>query len=1064
MTGKFRNLTAVFIITGLAAAYLWFTPPAHALHFDIALLNGDTDSDNEVTTADLSIMIMEMGWTSAHQDWNSNHDLDGDLEITMTDLSIVITNLRAIGADELAGDVENAPTSGYALTGHVVLGDWPEEVTDPPYDYVQPILVKACLQNDPNATVYKKVVDSHEEFTMYLPEQGVYIITAEVADTASSYARHWLRQAISGVDVVMPIPGTATSPGYCTSSTVTVSYTGASDAGGSGLKQVELWYKKGLHGEWTDSTLTSTTASGSFSFSFPSGEGTYYFDLVAEDNVGNRSSAASDNGDCATIYETDLDASGRAFIHSEYLYPGGPLVRVTAHDENGDQVRETTHAYGPEGEVDSRTGSTESISYTYDALYRIKTISDGKSNTTAYTYDDVGNLTCVDLPGGESIQYPAHDANGNVLQSIDAKGIVTNYLYDDPENLLTDIQYPATPGLDVHYTYDAAYGRCMGVTDGEGALAYAYDDLDLVTGVTATYTGLPACAITYDFYPNGSLETMTTPAGSFTYTYDAAGRPTGLANPFGETYSWSYLNNNWLATQTSNNWQSTTVAVASYAYNQRGFLTDLANRDGSSNLLSQYGGATPMAYDSIGNLLIMPTSVPGVPAYGGTTTYGYDLRDQLLLETSARNGGYSHAFAYDDAGNPTTFEGVTRTFNAKNQNTAFTFDANGNPTAYNGAALIYDPEDRMTAYGTALTAGYTANGLRAWKNAESGRTYFLYSVDTPVCEMDAQGNITAVNTFGANGLLSRRTVSTGATDFYTFDPQGSVAQVQDSSSTVTATLLYDAYGTRLSTSRSVPYGYGAQSGYYTDAETGLQLLTHRYYDPEEGRFLTRDPIGYSGGMNLYAYVDNDPANANDPAGLYPGEKFRNKFKQWSDGLAAAAIKTGKGRKEQINNKLASGPLGILGATAANSLIDVGTGLLGLPSTLAHFGEGAGTFFGDPSLENSALLGQDMITAASLGLAAAGALDAAAGRAAASSEIGIAPETGYIPTPADLAMKAAKDFARTNKALKQEQAEAFVEYAKQAGVREARIDMGHVRGKYWVDKPHVNIGQYHIPIK
>jgi RHS repeat-associated protein len=66
---------------------------------------------------------------------------------------------------------------------------------------------------------------------------------------------------------------------------------------------------------------------------------------------------------------------------------------------------------------------------------------------------------------------------------------------------------------------------------------------------------------------------------------------------------------------------------------------------------------------------------------------------------------------------------------------------------------------------------------------------------------------------------------------------------------------------------SEPFGYKAQWGYYTDSETGLQLLTHRYYDPQAGRFLTRDPIGYGGGVNLYAYVTNSPTGFIDPLGL-----------------------------------------------------------------------------------------------------------------------------------------------------------------------------------------------------
>ncbi len=68
------------------------------------------------------------------------------------------------------------------------------------------------------------------------------------------------------------------------------------------------------------------------------------------------------------------------------------------------------------------------------------------------------------------------------------------------------------------------------------------------------------------------------------------------------------------------------------------------------------------------------------------------------------------------------------------------------------------------------------------------------------------------------------------------------------------------------TSNPTPYGYKAQWGYYTDTETGLLLLTYRYFDPVTGRFLTRDPIGMEGGVNLYAYVGNRTPILYDPSG------------------------------------------------------------------------------------------------------------------------------------------------------------------------------------------------------
>ncbi len=58
-----------------------------------------------------------------------------------------------------------------------------------------------------------------------------------------------------------------------------------------------------------------------------------------------------------------------------------------------------------------------------------------------------------------------------------------------------------------------------------------------------------------------------------------------------------------------------------------------------------------------------------------------------------------------------------------------------------------------------------------------------------------------------------------------------------------------------------------QSKYY-DTESGLYYYYHRYYDPKSGRFITEDPIGIAGGLNLYRFVNNNPVNYVDPRGLW----------------------------------------------------------------------------------------------------------------------------------------------------------------------------------------------------
>ena len=107
--------------------------------------------------------------------------------------------------------------------------------------------------------------------------------------------------------------------------------------------------------------------------------------------------------------------------------------------------------------------------------------------------------------------------------------------------------------------------------------------------------------------------------------------------------------------------------------------------------------------------------------------------------------------------------------------------------------------------------------------------------------------------------------------FYTPDERGNVAQRLDVSGAVKSSDLYNAYGKRLSGGGSGdPYGFGGMAAYYTDGETGLSLLGQRFYDPSVSRFLTRDPIGSAGGLNLYRYANNNPTNFMDPLGLDPG--------------------------------------------------------------------------------------------------------------------------------------------------------------------------------------------------
>ena len=150
--------------------------------------------------------------------------------------------------------------------------------------------------------------------------------------------------------------------------------------------------------------------------------------------------------------------------------------------------------------------------------------------------------------------------------------------------------------------------------------------------------------------------------------------------------------------------------------------------------------------------------------------------------------------------------------------------------------------------------------------------------------------MTALSGYGADGLRSRYypgnpTASQGTVYCFSYDPQGNVTQRHTPStyasilgpSPALDTQFYDAFGALrqdygiLTTGHSAPshkdpVGFGGQYGYYTDTETGLLCLTHRYYDPGTGKFINRDPIGYDGGINLYGFCEGNPVNESDPDG------------------------------------------------------------------------------------------------------------------------------------------------------------------------------------------------------
>jgi RHS repeat-associated protein len=136
-----------------------------------------------------------------------------------------------------------------------------------------------------------------------------------------------------------------------------------------------------------------------------------------------------------------------------------------------------------------------------------------------------------------------------------------------------------------------------------------------------------------------------------------------------------------------------------------------------------------------------------------------------------------------------------------------------------------------------------------------------------LAETDASGNITAYYVYGL-GLISKITPS-NQSYFYHFDGIASTIGISDLSGNMVNKYAYDAFGKVLNQEEGIanPFKYVGQFG-VMDEGNGLFYMSARYYDPEAGRFMSKDPIRFLGGLNLYTYVANNPLNRIDPLGLW----------------------------------------------------------------------------------------------------------------------------------------------------------------------------------------------------
>ena len=126
-----------------------------------------------------------------------------------------------------------------------------------------------------------------------------------------------------------------------------------------------------------------------------------------------------------------------------------------------------------------------------------------------------------------------------------------------------------------------------------------------------------------------------------------------------------------------------------------------------------------------------------------------------------------------------------------------------------------------------------------------------------LAETDSFSAITAYYVYGL-GLISK--IEGSNAYFYQYDGLGSTVAITDKTGVVKNKYAYDDFGNLATNSTETIFNafkYVGQYGVQTDAPD-LLYMRARYYSPSIGRFINKDPIGLTGGMNLYGYVGGNP--------------------------------------------------------------------------------------------------------------------------------------------------------------------------------------------------------------
>lgn len=504
--------------------------------------------------------------------------------------------------------------------------------------------------------------------------------------------------------------------------------------------------------------------------------------------------------------------------------------------------------------------------------------------------------------------------------------LLTDYSYDPQTGALVAIDYSdSTP--DIGFGYNRL-GQITTVTDAMGSRSFGYNDYfqpetEIISG--SLYTTSQSRSYDTTTVPGRNTGISLGSDYSLVYGFDDYGRFNGLSWQQGSqsgVVSYNYLANTHLLESITSTAGITTSTT--YGYEPHRNLKTSVSNIANSALISAY----TYSYDSLGRRenVANTGSAFGSPAF---STYGYNDRNELidgkrylgsdLTDTSAPVEDEQRAYIYDPIGNRltadkgagTSLEMIDYQANALNQYQSITggsitspsYDDDGNLIGYTEDGqqlqLSFNAENRLIAIApVAPVAGETRSdfvydymGRRVQKNISSwdGSSYqpsstsrFIYDGWNMIRELDGSGQSTASYIYGLDlsqslqgaggvgGILARIDHSTDTVYNYFYDANGNVGQLVDAdSAALAASYEYDPYGNVVASSGALadsnPFRFSSK---YFDGESGLYYYGYRYYSPDLGRWLNRDPMGEGGGLNTYAFVANNPLLFIDPTGLY----------------------------------------------------------------------------------------------------------------------------------------------------------------------------------------------------